>query len=154
MSPFFIGALVGGTVALVGMAIVYTSREQRFAKIIRSVTEPTSYAALYYYASFKRFRNSFKFFDSFGALYLSGDTLSFKTTEGGQPFVFNLKDCTVQDEGNWRMLKWFSVTTPAGEKFYFNSHKLGFLKNNSEETVKGLAAIQAQKAAAHETLRT
>lgn len=146
MSSFYIGAIVGGIVGIVAMVLIYSSREQRFNKILRGITGPVGYAALYYYCSFKRFKNSFKFFDSYGALYISGDTLHYKATEAGQPVSFNLKECSVQDEGNWRWLKWFSVTTPAGEKFYFNSHKMGFLKNNSEETARGLAAIKAKQA--------
>ena len=43
------------------------------------------------------------------------------------------------------MVKWFSIITPAGEKFYFNFSKLRFLKNNCDETLKGLAAVQKKK---------
>ena len=70
----------------------------------------------------------------------------YKTSESGVPVAFNLDECSVQQEADWRMLKWFSITTPPGEKFYFNSNKMGIIKNNSEETLKGLAAIKAKQA--------
>ena len=91
-------------------------------------------------------QNSFKFFDSYGVLYLVGKTVYYKTTETAIPMEFNLDDCSVQQEPDWKLLKWFSITTPPGEKFYFNSHKMGVLKSNSGETLKGLAVIKAKMA--------
>ncbi len=60
---------------------------------------------------------------------------------------FDLTQCTAQLEPNWRMLKWFSITTPTGEKHYFDSHKMGAFVNNSDETLKGFAAVKAKMAA-------
>ncbi len=141
------GAIIGGIVGLLIVVFSFFIKEQRFNKVLKSITAPSmEYAALYHYASFKRYKNSFKFFDSYGVLYLVGKTLYYKTTATATPLAFNLEECTVQQEVDWRMLKWFSITTPPGEKFYFNSHKMGMLKSNSEETLKGLAVIKAKMA--------
>ena len=142
MNPIVIGAIIGGIAGLVGVVIIYTAKDSRFKKIISSVKEPIEYAALYHYASFKRFRSSLKFFDSYGALYLIGKTVYYKVKPNEAPITFDMTVCSVQQEADWRMLKWFSITTPAGEKFYFNSQKMGLFKNNSEETLRGLAAIR------------
>lgn len=141
------GAIVGGVIGLVVVLVTNSQKEQKFKKLIKTVSEPVDYSALYHYASFKRYKNSFKFFDSYGALYLVGKTVFYKASETEPPISFNLNECSVQAEPDWRMLKWFSITTPAGEKYYFNSNKMGGFKNNSEETLKGLAAIQARKSA-------
>lgn len=140
-----VGAIIGGIIGLLVVVFTFFVKEQRFNKVLRSITVPMEYAALYHYASFKRYRSSFKFFDSYGILYLSGNTVCYKTSESGAPLTFNLTECSVQQEPDWRLLKWFSITTPAGEKFYFNSHKMGVLKSNSEETLKGLAALKAKQ---------
>ena len=84
--------------------------------------------------------------DSYGVLYLVGKMVYYKTSESGVPVAFNLDECSLQQEADWRLLKWFSITTPPGEKFYFNSNKMGILKNNSDETLKGLAVIKAKQA--------
>ena len=140
------GAIIGGIIGLIAVVVMFFVKEQRFNKVLRSIQEPIDYAALYHYASYKRYKTSFKFFDSYGVLYLSGNTAYYKISETGKPIAFNLKECTVQQEPDWRMLKWFSITTPAGEKFYFNSQKMGLFKNNSEETLKGMAALKAKQA--------
>lgn len=141
-----VGAIIGGIIGLLVVVFTFFAKEQRFNKVLRSINVPMEYTALYHYASFKRYKNSFKFFDSYGVLYLSGKTVFYKTSETGTPFSFNLEECSVQSEPDWRMLKWFSIQTPAGEKFYFNSHKMGVFKSNSEETLKGLAALKAKQA--------
>ena len=144
MSAFVTGAIIGGIGVLIGVVIVFTAKEQRYKKLLKSISEPVEYSALYHYASFKRFRNSVKFFDSYGILYLIGKTVYYKTKVEETPLSFDLSVCSVQQEPDWRFLKWFSITTPAGEKFYFDSQKMGLLKNNSDETLKGLAAIKAK----------
>lgn len=146
MSPIVTGAIIGGVVGLVAVVVIFAAKDSRFKKVMASVKEPTDYAALYHYASFKRFRNSMKFFDSYGALYIIGKLVYYKTKPDEAPISFDLNVCSVQQEPDWRMLKWFSITTPAGEKFYFNSQKMGLLKNNSDETLKGFAAIKAKQA--------
>lgn len=146
MSPIVVGAIIGGIIGLVVVVLMFFVKEQRFNKVLRSIKDPVEYAALYHYASYKRYKNSFKFFDSYGVLYLSGKMVHYKVSETGTPVSFDLDECTVQQEPDWRMLKWFSITTPAGEKYYFNSQKMGFWKNNSEETLKGLAALKAKQA--------
>lgn len=140
------GAIIGGIIGLLVVVFLFFSKEQRFNKVLRSIKEPMDYAALYHYASAGRYKNSFKFFDSYGVLYLSGKTAYYKTSETATPIAFNLAECTLQQEADWRMLKWFSITTPSGEKFYFDSHKMGAFKNNSDETLKGLAALKAKQA--------
>lgn len=138
------GAIVGGVIGLVVAVLIYFAKDQRFNKILRSISGTIEYAALYHYASFKRYKNSFKYFDSYGALYVVGKMAYYKTSETATPVSFDLNECSVQQEPDWRMLKWFSITTPAGEKHYFNSNKLGGFKNNSDETMKGLAFIKAR----------
>ena len=141
------GAIIGAIIGLLIVVFTFFAKEQRFNKVLKSITEPAmEYAALYHYASFKRYKNSYKFFDSYGVLYLIGKTVYYKTSEREPPITFNLEECTVQQEPDWRWLKWFSITTPAGEKYYFNSNKMGALKNSSDETLKGFAAIKAKMA--------
>lgn len=145
MSPIVTGAIIGGVVGLVAVVIIFAAKDSRFKKVMASVKETPEYAALYHYASFKRYKNSLKFFDSYGALYLIGKTVYYKVKPDETPITFDLNVCSVQQEPNWRMLKWFSITTLAGEKYYFNSQKMGLWKNNSEETLRGLAAIKAKQ---------
>jgi len=139
------GAIIGGLTAVIVLFIIYASKNKKFTKIRSTITDPgVEYAALYHYASYNRYRKSLKFYDSFGVLYLVGKTLYYKTSETATPISFNLAECTVQQEPDWRLLKWFSVTTHVGEKYYFNSNKMGLLKSNSDETLKGLAVIKAK----------
>ena len=139
------GAIIGGVIGLVVVIVTASAKDQKYKKLLKTITQPIEYSGLYHYASFKRYKNSFKFFDSYGVLYLVGKMVYYKTSESGTPVAFNLGECTVQPEADWRMLKWFSITTPPGEKFYFNSNKMGIIKNNSDETLKGLAAIKAKQ---------
>lgn len=143
-----VGAIIGAIIGLLVVVLNFFAKEQRFNKVLRSIKEPMEYVALYHYASFKRYKNSFKFFDSYGILYVVGKMVYYKTSETGTPVAFNLEECSVQKEEDWRWLKWFSITIPAGEKFYFDSHKMGAFKNNSDETLKGLAFLQAKKTSA------
>jgi len=138
------GAAIGAVIGLVGVVAIYAAKNQKYSKLLKSITGPVDYSALYHYASFKRYKKSTKFFDSYGVLYLSGKTVYYKSNENSAPIAFDLSVCSVQQEPDWRWLKWFSITTPAGEKYYFDSHKMGFLKNDSSETLKGLAAIKAK----------
>ena len=139
-------AIVGAIIGLLVALFTYLAKEQRFKSVMKSIQEPgMSYAALYHYASATRYKKSFKYFDSYGVLYLVGKTLYYKTTPTATPIAFNLNDCSVQQEPDWRWLKWFSITTHVGEKFYFSSHKMGAFKNDSGETLKGLRAIEAAK---------
>jgi hypothetical protein len=140
------GAIIGGVIGVIVVLITYSAKDSKYKKLLKTITEPVEYSALYHYASFKRYKNSFKFFDSYGVLYVIGKTVYYKTSETVMPASFNLNECTVQQEPDWRMLKWFSITTPAGEKFYFNSNKMGGIKNNSDETLKGLAFIKTKMA--------
>lgn len=141
------GAIIGAIIGVFVVVFMFFSKEQRFKSVMKSINHPVDYAALYHYANFKRYKNSFKFYDSYGVLYLKGKTVYYQTKPGETPIEFNLDECDVQAEADWRMLKWFSITRPSGEKFYFNSQKMGFLKNNSEETLKGLAVLKAKKVA-------
>jgi hypothetical protein len=142
MNSFVTGAIIGGIAGLAGVLFIFNSKNNRFKKVMNSVKEPVEYSALYHYASFKRFKNSLKFFDSYGVLYLVGKMVYYKVKPDEAPIVFDLNVCSVQMEPDWRMLKWFSITTPAGEKFYFNSQKMGILKNNSDETLRGFDIIK------------
>lgn len=141
-----IGAIVGGIIGVLVLFLSFYLKEQRFNKIMKSIgSTVTDYAAQFNYTSPARYKNSWKFYDSYGALYVIGKTVYYKRSETAEPVVFNLAECAVQAEADWRKLKWFSITKPGGEKFYFNSSKMGAFVNNSDETLKGLAAIQAKK---------
>lgn len=142
------GAIIGGIVGLIAVVFIYFGKEQRFNKVLRSIKDPVEYAALYHYSSATRFRGSLKFFDSYGVLYVVGKMAYYKSKENAAPELsFNLAECTIQQEPDWRMLKWFSITTADGQKYYFDSHKMGAFKNNSDETLKGLAFLQGKKSA-------
>jgi hypothetical protein len=139
-------AIVGAIIGLLVAILTYFAKEQRFNKVLRTITDPAmTYAALYHYASENRYKKGFKYFDSYGVLYLVGKMLYYKTTPSSAPVQFNLNECTIQPEPDWRWLKWFSITTPSGQKHYFNSSKMGAFKNNSDETLKGLQVIQSAK---------
>ncbi len=139
------GAIIGGIIGLLIVVFMFNAKEQRYKSVMKTITEPVDYSALYHYASFKRYKQSVKFFDSYGVLYLVGKKVFYKTSTTATPEEFDLAECDVQAEADWRMLKWFSITRPSGEKFYFNSQKMGLFKNNSDETLKGLAVLQSKK---------
>jgi len=139
----FSGAIIGAIVGLITVLVIYFMKGQRFNKLKKTVPG-AEYAALYHYASYKRYNKAMKYFDSYGLLYIVDKELFYKANENDSPLVFDLTQCTAQPEPNWRMLKWFSITTPVGEKHYFNSHKMGAFVNNSDETLRGLAVIQAK----------
>lgn len=142
-----VGGIIGGIVGLIIVVFMFNAKEQRYKAVMKTISEPVEYSALYHYASYTRYKKSMKFFDSYGVLYLVGIKVFYKTTPTATPEEFDLSECDVQAEEDWRMLKWFSITRPSGEKFYFNSQKMGLFKNNSEETLKGLAVLQSKKGA-------
>lgn len=142
MSSILTGAIIGGVAGLVTVLVTYYLKDQNYKKVRQSITQPVDYIAAYHYSSFKRFKKSFKFFDSVGALYIIGKTVYYKSSKMDEPFSFNMKECTAEQEPDWRMLKWFSISTPVGEKYYFNSQKMGAFKNDSSETLRGLAAVK------------
>ncbi|HQX96456.1 MAG TPA: hypothetical protein PLT02_06105, partial [Chitinophagaceae bacterium] len=74
------GAIIGGIVGLFIVMFMFNAKEQRYKKVMKSITQPVEYSALYHYASFKRYKQSIKFFDSYGVLYLIGNTVYYKTT--------------------------------------------------------------------------
>lgn len=141
------GAIIGAVVGLVVVIVQTSAKESRYKSVMKSVTGAVEYSAMYHYASFKRYNNGFKYFDSYGALYVIGDIVYYKANTNDTPTAFNMKECSIQMEKDWRWLKWFSISTPAGEKHYFNSSKMGALKNNSDETVKGYEFIKTKTSA-------
>ena len=148
MSTILTGAIIGAIGGLVGVLVVNASKKNKFSAIRKSITDPNvEYIADFHIASASRYGKSMKFFDSFGALYLIGNNLYFKNSVTATPLMFNLKECELKPEPNWRMLKWFSVTTPVGERHYFNSYKMGAVSNNSDETFRALNILKAKQAA-------
>lgn len=137
------GAIVGGIIGLLVAFAVIAMKNQKFKRLMRTAP-PAEYAALYHHATHQRYKKSMKFYDSYGLLYVIGNNMYYQADAGKEPMVFDLTQCTVQAEPDWRMLKWFSVTTPVGEKHYFNSHVMGAFKGDSTETDKGLAVLQAK----------
>jgi hypothetical protein len=149
MSPILQGAIIGAVGGLIGVFVVNSSKKNKFNSIRKTVTDPNvEYMGDFHIASASRYGKSMKFFDSFGALYLIGNMLYYKSAVTATPLMFNLKECTVQQEPNWRMLKWFSVTTPVGEKYYFNSYKMGAVTNNSDETYRAMEIFKKKTATA------
>jgi hypothetical protein len=139
------GAIIGAIVGVLVVLLNFYTKDQRFKTIMKSITDSgVQYAALFHYANATRYKKSFKFYDSFGVLYLAGNTAYYKTRPDATPMEFDMKKCTIQQEENWRKLKWFSITTLVGEKHYFNSHKAGAFVNNSDETLKGLEIIKSK----------
>ena len=138
------GALIGAIVGLVAFFVMNSAKSKRYNAIRKSISETTDYSGLFHMASATRYGKSMKFFDSYGALYLIGNKLYYKTQKDSVPAQFDLPNCTLQREPDWRMLKWFSVTTPVGEKVYFNSSKPGAFKNNSDETVRAYELLKAK----------
>ncbi len=141
------GAIIGAVVGLVVVIVQSSAKAQRYKSVMKSVTDAVEYSAMYHYASFKRYNKSFKYFDSYGALYVIGQMVYYKANEKDTPIAFNMKECSIQLEKDWRWLKWFSIITPAGEKHYFNSSKMGALKNDSSETLKGYEFIKTKTTA-------
>lgn len=137
------GAIVGGLIGLLVALGVMFFKNQKFKRLMRTAP-PAEYAALYHYAPYSKYKKSLKFYESFGPLYVLGNNMYYKADASKEPMVFDLTQVTVQEEPDWRMLKWFSVTTPVGEKHYFNSHVMGAFKGDSTETLKGLAVLQAK----------
>lgn len=137
------GDIIGGIIGLLVALAIMGLKNQKFKSLLRTVP-PADYAGLYHYASYRRWNKSLKFYDSYGLLYVTGNRLFYKPHADSTPVEFDLTQCTVQQEPDWRMMKWFSVTTPVGEKHYFNSHKMGAFKSNSDETLRGLAVLQAK----------
>ena len=91
------GAIIGGIVGLLVVIFSFFIKEQRFNKVLKSITDPgIQYAALFHYASANRYQKSFKFFDSYGVLYLVGNTVYYKTSTTGTPVAFNLAECKLQ----------------------------------------------------------
>ena len=141
------GAIIGAIIGVLVVVFTFFAKEQRFNKVLRTITDPgLEYSAMYHHASANRYKKGFKYFDSYGALYLIGKNVYYKKSETETPLQFNLNECTVQAEPDWRLLKWFSITTPGGEKHYFNSSKMGALKNNSDETLVSLKKLKDKKA--------
>lgn len=139
------GALFGAIGGIIGIIIVAIAKKNKSTKLMASITEPgIEYSALFYYASPGRFQKALKIYDSYGMLYLIGNTVYYKTKVTEAPITFNLKECTVQQESDWRRLKWFSITTPAGQKYYFDSFKTGAFSNNSDETLKAFTLFRSK----------
>ncbi len=140
-----VGAICGAIGAIIGIIIVFISRQQKYTKLTTSIMEPgVEYSAPFYYASASRYQKALKVYDSYGILYLIGRTVYYKTNASATPWAFNLAECRVQEEADWRKLKWFSITTPTGEKYYFDSYKMEAFANDSNETLRALALIRSK----------
>ena len=142
------GALFGVIGGIIGVIIVFIARKQKSNNLMASIKEPgVEYSAPFYYASSTRYQKAIKVYDSYGILYLIGRTVYYKSSAAATPWAFNLEECRVQQEADWRKLKWFSITTPTGEKYYFDSYKMGAFANDSSETLRALALIRSKMSA-------
>ena len=139
------GALFGAIGGIIGIVIVLIVKKQRSGSLTKSINMPgVEYSGFFYYASPKRYGNSFKIYDSTGVLYLIGNIVYYKTNTTGAPIAFDLSICRLQMEPDWRRLKWFSITTPNGEKYYFDSYQMGAFSNDSSETVRAFNVLNAK----------
>lgn len=144
------GALFGAIGGIIGIIIVFIARKQKSNNLLTSVKEPgIEYSAPFYYASSSRYQKSWKVYDSYGILYIIGKTVYYKTNTKAAPWAFSLAECRVQEEADWRKLKWFSITAPNGEKYYFDSYKMGAFANDSSETLKALTFIKSKMPVVH-----
>jgi hypothetical protein len=142
------GALFGAIGATIGIIIVIIMKKQKTTKLIKSVIDPgIEYSGFFYCASANRYQKSVKIYDSTGLLYLIGNTVYYKTGSATNPAAFNLSECKLQLEPDWRRLKWFSITTPEGEKYYFDSYKMGAFSNDSNETIKAFDLFKSKTSA-------
>lgn len=145
------GAIFGAIGGVIGIIIVLIRKSQKTNNLRKSIAGlAVEYSGFFYYASPARFQKAFKVYDSTGLLYLIGNTVYYKISSSGNPIAFNLSECTIQMEPDWRRLKWFSITTPLGTKYYFDSFKMGAFSNNSDETLRAFNLIKA-KTASHAT---
>lgn len=152
---FLIGAIIGAVASTIIMIIIIISRQQKFKNVLASIKEPgIEYSAPFFYASSGRYQKSWKVYDAFGVLYLIGNSVYFKSGTSSVPWVFNLAECRVQQEADWRRLKWFSITAANGEKYYFDSFKIGAFSNNSSETLRALSLIQSKLSVQQSPLHT
>ena len=139
------GAIFGAIGAVIGIIIVMISRQQKTANLMKSIAGlQAEYAGFFYCAFANRYQRSLKVYDLTGLLYLIGNTVYYKTSSAGNPMTFNLSDCNLQLEPDWRRLKWFSITTPAGEKYYFDSYKMGAFSTDSNETIKAFNLFKSK----------
>jgi len=139
------GAIFGAIGGVIGIIIVMVMKSQKTSSLRNSVAGlAVEYSGFFYYASPGRYQKSFRIYDSTGLLYLIGNTVYYKTASSGNPIAFDLSVCKIQMEPDWRRLKWFSITTPAGEKYYFDSYTMGAFSNNSEETIKAFNLFKSK----------
>lgn len=144
------GAIIGAIGGIIGLIIVFMLKNQKYKKLLSSINEPgIEYSGPFYFASSRRYQKSFKVYDSYGILYIIGKTIYYKASTTTAPWTFNLAECSVQEEADWRRLKWFSITAPNGEKYYFDSFKMGAFANDSTETLKALALIKSKMSVSH-----
>lgn len=139
------GALFGAIGGVIGIIIVLALRSQKATSLKKSIANlGAEYSGFFYYASPNRFQKALKVYDSTGLLYLIGNTLYYKTSVNTNPIVFNLAECTLQLEPDWRRLKWFSITNPMGVKYYFDSFRMGAFSNNSDETLRAFNILKSK----------
>jgi hypothetical protein len=139
------GALFGAIGGIIGIIIVFFLKKQKTANLKNSVAGlAVEYSGFFYYASPNRFQKALRVYDSTGLLYLIGNTVFYKTGTTANPIAFNLSTCFIQMEPDWRNLKWFSITTPGGEKYYFDSFKMGAFSNDSNETLNAYTIFKSK----------
>lgn len=139
------GALFGAIGGIIGIVIILIAKKQRSGNLQKSINIPgVEYSGYFYYASPNRYGKSLKIYDSTGVLYLIGNIVYYKTSTTGNPIAFDLSICRLQMEPDWRKLKWFSITTPNGEKYYFDSYQMGAFSNDSSETVRAFNVLNAK----------
>jgi hypothetical protein len=143
-----VGAICGAIGAIIGIIFVLISKNQKYSKLLASIKDTgAQYSAPFYYASSSRYQKALKVYDSYGILYITDKTVFYKANATATPWAFNMGECRIQEEPDWRKLKWFSITTPNGEKYYFDSYKMGAFANDSNETLRALALIRSKMSA-------
>ena len=141
------GAIIGGIIGLLVVVFNFFAKEQRFNKSITQHKRTSRIMQRFFITPpFKRYRNSFKSFDSYGVLYLVGKWCTIKPVKALPRFFF---------QSRW-MYQYKRKLTGAYAEMVFNQHsrwrkilfqltKWAPLKN-SDETLKGLAAAAGKKA--------
>lgn len=139
------GAIIGGIIGLVMVFVMANMRATRFKSIMATVTQPVNFQMEAFMAKPERYKKSWKIYDSYGAFYVAGNKAYYQAGKDETPIEFDLSRYTVVREADWRKLKWFSVSSPVGEKYYFTSYKMGMFVNNSDEVLRALQFIEQHK---------
>ncbi|HIP32683.1 MAG TPA: hypothetical protein EYG86_07980 [Crocinitomicaceae bacterium] len=138
------GALIGLIVAVVVMLFKKNKQKKALAEINNSDTLDTpSYSAFFHHSPESIFKGKgFKFFDTNGVGYISGNNFNYKTKK--DTLTFDLATCGVEYAGKKKKLDWVSIEDN-GVKHYFTSFQQGAFKLNDSEMDNFIEKLQQLK---------